>query len=214
MLQNIDLIEKQNVAELKRFGKVTVTTAHEAYSDLATRQKLDVPLHKLGTWVGPELYNGRTYRDKEPILVVSHDEHPLKDQVLAKIARALPQLQIRVVNNLSYEEYKALLSRAKWSLTFGEGLDAYFVEMVFSGGNAFAVYNERFFTPDFVGLETVYPSWDALTERITLDLQHLDEPAAYERCWRRTFDLLSELYNSDRFRENLRAFYRGKYTFP
>ena len=47
MLQNIDLIEGQNVAELKRFGKVTSTTAHEAYSSSATRDALGVTIHKL-----------------------------------------------------------------------------------------------------------------------------------------------------------------------
>jgi hypothetical protein len=145
---------------------------------------------------------------------VSHDEHPLKEEVLGQIARELPQLKIQVVNKLSYEEYKALLARAKWSLTFGEGLDGYFVETVFSGGNAFAVYNERFFTPDFAGLETVYPSWEVLGERITADLQHLDEPISYELYWGHAFDLLSKFYNSDRFRERLRAFYRADYTFP
>jgi SAM-dependent methyltransferase len=213
MLQNIDQIEGQNVGELKHFGTVTVTTGHDAYGNLATRQRLGVPLHRLSVCIGPELYRRTAYQAKEPILVVSHDEHPLKEQVLGQIARALPQLQIRVVNNLSYEEYKALISRAKWSLTFGEGLDGYFAETVFSGGNGFAVYNDRFFTPAFAALETVYPSWEMLSEKITADLQRLDEATAYDRAWRQTYELLTSLYGTDRFRENLRAFYRGEYSF-
>jgi hypothetical protein len=214
MLQNIDLIEGQNVAELKRFGKVTVTTAHEAYGNSATRQALGVTVHKLSVRFGPELYKRTAYPDKKPILAVSHDEHPLKDDVLQQIARAHPQLDIQIVHNLSYEEYKALISRAKWALTFGEGLDGYFAETIFSGGNSFAVFNERFFTPAFAALETVYPSWKILQERMPVDLQRLDEPIAYDRCWRQANDLLTSLYSTDRFRENLRAFYRGEYTFP
>jgi hypothetical protein len=46
------------------------------------------------------------------------------------------------------------------------------------------------------------------------DLQRLDEPIAYDRCWRQAYDLLTSLYSTERFRENLRAFYRGEYTFP
>jgi hypothetical protein len=214
MLQNIDLIEGQNVAELKRFGKVTATTAHEAYGSSATRQMLGVSVHKLGVRTGPELYHRSAYPDKKPILVVSHDEHPLKDEVLRQIARAHPQLEIRIVDNLSYEDYKALVSRAKWALTFGEGLDGYFAETIFSGGNSFAVFNERFFTPAFAALETVYPSWAILVESMPDDLRRLDEPIAYDRCWRQAYDLLSSLYSTARFRENLRAFYRGDYTFP
>lgn len=214
MLQNIDLIQGQNIAQLKRFGKVTATTAHEAYGNSATRQALGVTVHKLSIYFGPELYKPTAYPDKKPILVVSHDQHPLKDEVLKQIARAHPQLKIRVVHDLSYEEYKALVSRAKWALTFGEGLDGYFAETIFSGGNAFAVFNDRFFTPAFAALETVYPSWEVLQERISVDLQRLDEAIAYDRCWRQAFDLLTSLYSTDRFRENLRAFYRGKYTFP
>jgi hypothetical protein len=79
---------------------------------------------------------------------------------------------------------------------------------------AFAVFNDRFFTPAFAELETIYPSWAALMQRMPLDLQRLDEPVVYNRCWRQAYDLLSDLYSVDRFRQNLRMFYRGEYTFP
>lgn len=214
LLQNIDLIQEQNVAGLMRFGKVTCTTAHEAYTSSATREAVGVPLHRLATCNGPELYSRSDYQDKEQVLMVSNDEHPLRELVLHKIAQELPDLKIQVVENLSYEDYAKLAGRAKWSLTFGEGLDAYFVDPVFSGGVSFAVFNPRFFTPAFAELETVYPSWAALIDGITGDIQRLDEPAIYDRCWRPAYDLLSELYSTERFRENLRMFYRGEYTFP
>jgi len=107
-----------------------------------------------------------------------------------------------------------LIRIAKWSLTFGEGFDGYFLEPVFSGGIGFAVFNDRFFTPEFAELETVYPSWEVLMDKIAADIQRLDEPVAYHQYWRRVYDLGSNLYDPDRFRENLRKFYRGEYTFP
>ena len=146
--------------------------------------------------------------------MVGHDEHPLKERVIAVVEKALPALQVQVVKNLKFEEYMDLARRAKWSLTFGEGLDSYFSDPVFSGGVSFAVYNERFFTPAFAKLETVYPSWETLMERMVTDLKRIDEPVAYKRCWKQAWDILNDLYSVARFRENLRSFYRGDYTFP
>jgi hypothetical protein len=214
MVQKIDMAEGQNVSGLMRFGGVTCTTAHEAYTNSTIREAFGVPLHRLSVCNGPECYSRSGYEDKEPLLIVSHDEHPLKEQVLRQIAQVVPELRIQVIQDLHYDDYKKLIRRAKWSLTFGEGLDGYFVEPVFSGGVAFAVFNDRFFTPAFAELETVYPTWEVLMDRITTEFQCLDEPVAYDRCWRQTYDLLSDLYSTERFRENLRRFYRGEYTFP
>src|SRR5207247_4311677 len=47
LVMNIDNIQGKNISGLKRFGKVTCTTAHEAYSNDATREALGVPLHRL-----------------------------------------------------------------------------------------------------------------------------------------------------------------------
>ena len=213
LVQNIDLVQGQDLTALERFGKVTCTTAHEAYSNAETRKALGVALHRLSCCNGPELFTLTPYANKRPLLMVSHDPHPLKETVLDHIHRALPALKIQVIQNLPYEDYCEVARTAKWSLTFGEGLDGYFSDPVFYGGVAFAVFNERYFTPAFAKLETVYPSWEVLMEKITGDFQRLDEPSSYERCWREAFELLSKLYSTERFRENLRSFYRGEYTF-
>lgn len=214
LVQHIDIMRGQDLKRLARFGKVTCTTAHEAYSNEATRAALGVSLHRLSCCNGPERYTLSRYEDKQPLLMVGHDKHPLKEKVIAQIEKALPSLKVQVIQGLTFEEYLEVAQRAKWSLTFGEGLDSYFSDPVFCGGVSFAVYNERFFTPEFAKLETVYPSWDVLMDRITTDLQRLDEPVAYKRCWRAAWDLLNDLYSVERFRQNLRSFYRGEYTFP
>lgn len=214
LLQNIDLVQGQNLEALRNFGAVTCTTAHESYASRATREALGIPTHRLGCFHGPELFHRVAYDEKENLLVVSNDDHPLKKEVLKQISESLPELRIQVIANLSYEKYKELIRRAKWCLTFGEGLDSYFAEVVYSGGVSFAAFNERFFTPAFTKLETVYPSWEVLAERISKDLKRLDEPVAYNRCWREAFDLLSDLSGTEKFRENLRKFYLREYTFP
>lgn len=214
LVQHIDITRGQDLKTLARFGRVTCTTAHEAYTNAAIREELGVTLHRLSCCNGPERYTVSDYADKQPLLMVSHDEHPLKKKVLGQIEKALPELKIQIIQNLSFEEYLDVARRAKWSLTFGEGLDSYFSDPVFSGGVSFAVFNERFFTPEFAKLETVYPSWDVLMEKITGDMRRLDEPVIYKKCWKQAWDILNELYSTERFRENLRAFYRGEYTFP
>jgi hypothetical protein len=209
LFMNVENIRGKNVAGLKRFGKVTCTTAHEAYTNSTTREAMGVPLHRLSVCIGAECYFLSGHKEKEPLLIVSPDVPPLH-----RIAQACPDLTIKIIENLSYTDYTSLIRRAKWSLTFGEGLDGYFAEPVFCGGNSFAVYNNRYFTPPFSVLETVYPSWEILIEKITEDIKRLDEPVAYNRCWRQAYELLCGLYSTERFRENLRMFYRGEYTFP
>ncbi len=214
MVFNIDMIKGQGIAALAGFGRVTCTTAHAAYSNAATRAAIGVPLHRLLICTGAEFYSPAEYREKESLLVVSPDAHPSRELVLQQIARRLPELRVQVIQDLSYEEYKKLIRRAKWSLTFGEGLDGYFAEPVFSGAISFAVFNPRFFTPAFAELENVYSSWEVLLEKITEDIVRLDEPVAYKQSWQRAYDLLSKQLDTNRFREHLRSFYRGEYTFP
>ena len=214
LLMNIENIQGKNVAGLKRFGKVTCTTAHEAYTNSTTREAMGVPLHRLSVCAGPECYSLSGYREKEALMIVSPDPHPLREKVLHRIAQACPDLTIKIIENLSYRDYRKLASSAKWSLTFGEGFDGYFKEPIFSGGISFAVFNDRYFTPPFSKLENVYPSWEILIEQLPADIKCLDEPVAYNRCWRPAYDLICDLYSTERFRENLRMFYRGEYTFP
>lgn len=214
LLQNIDLIEGQRLADLQRFGKVTCTTAHDSYTSLEYREALGVPLHKLGCYNDLSFFPRTDYHKKASILMVSPDPDPRKAEILEHLAKALPELTIQVVENLHYEEYKKLIRRAKWSLTFGEGMDSYFNDLFSSGGVGFAVFNDRFFPQRFAALETVYASWDELKARIVSDIKRLDEPAAYKRCSQSGYDILIDIINADKFLENLRNFYRGEYTLP
>jgi hypothetical protein len=214
MLQNIDQIADQDIGALREYGVVTCTTAHDRYSTRETRSSLGVPLHRLSVLLGPEMYTAVPYEQKKNLLLVSPDAHPLKRLVLSAVSAALPGLDIRVISNVSHEQYKMWLRQAKWMITFGEGLDGYFVESVFSGGVPFAVYNDRFFTPEFALHETVYASWEVCAQSIATDLRRLDTPGAYQRCWGDLNTLLSRIYRTEQFRHNLRRFYMGDYTVP
>ncbi|MBS1660107.1 MAG: hypothetical protein JST68_03550 [Bacteroidetes bacterium] len=192
--------------------QLTMTTAHQRYCTPVQRQHYGVPLHKFSVWISPEKYTFKKYKDKENLIVVSPDGHPMRDTVLERL-NAIPGLRVQIIRNLTYEEFKATVAKAKWTLTFGEGLDAYIIEPIFSGAIGFAVYNEDFFTPDFKDLPTLYSSYDELLARIAGDIERLDKEAAFEPYQKEQYDILTKYYSFSEYRSNLRLFYEGKYTF-
>ena len=146
--------------------------------------------------------------------MVSPDENPRRADVMAMVKAMRPDLKIVVVRDMVYEDYKTLVARAKWSLTFGEGLDAYFIEMACCGGVPFAVFNDRFFTEEFRDLPTVYPSWDAMIDDLPAALQRIGREPQFDETSAEIRRRLAKLYDFGKYQENLRLFYEKRYTFP
>ncbi len=212
LLQNIDLAPEHEVINtLSSHARLTCTTAHQAYSNDATAQRLGCPVHKLSTYVSPELYVSRSYREKQNMLIVSPDPHPARIPVLNILKAHFPLMQIVIVEGMTYEQYKKVIGRARWALTFGEGLDGYFVESIFSGTVAFAVYNDRFFSQDFKTLHTVYPSYSELAERISTDIQRLDDEAKYTAYQKMEYSVCASHYQHEKYVANLAKFYDHYY---
>ena len=132
--------------------------------------------------------------------------------VLEIIATKFPQLQLQVIRNLSYEDYRRVISKAKWAITFGEGLDFYFIESIFSGGISFAVYNEKFFTKDFNNLQTVYPDYETLIQNICKDIIRLDNKKSYTEYQRDQFKMCAKYYNYKIYKDNVSSFYKKYYS--
>lgn len=214
MLQNIELLSPmQYIKRLKQFGNLTCTTAHEKYATLEQREKLGFPLHRLSWFLSPEKYARKNYAEKENLMIVSPDSHPRKLEILSAIAAKLPRLKIQIIENLTYEEYKNVISRAKWALTFGEGLDGYFVETIFSGGISFSVYNRKFFTNDFQSLRTVYDNYDLLMEKICSDIEKLDNKITYTDYQGKQYTVCCNHFNYLEYIKNIKLFYEGRYTY-
>ena len=214
MLQNIDALSPMKYVEgLKRLGHLTCTTAHDKYSTLELSRELGFPLHKLSVYVSPEQYHKRSYSEKENLMIVSPDADPRKSAILDLIGKEFLQLKIQIIEDLTYEEYKKLISRAKWALTFGEGLDNYFIETVFSGGVSCSAYNSRFFTEDFKSLRTVYDNYHVLIKKICSDIKDLDHEMAFTTYQKEQYDRCSAHYNYGEYVKNLELFYQGKFTY-
>jgi hypothetical protein len=213
MLQNIDLCKPDDIQPLRTLtDEMTCTTSHDRYSTQEQSTRFGIPLHKLSVFV--DAYEQRRWTERQDIMVLSPDQHPLRDRVIDTIKKGLPNLELVTIGGMSYENYRSLIAKAKWSLTFGEGLDGYFAEMAWTGGIPFAVYNDRFFMPQFRDLPTVYDTWDELQTWIVGDILKLDDEEVYEVAGEPIRQVLNELYSCEKYRENIRLFYNEQYSFP
>jgi hypothetical protein len=213
MLQNIDLCKPDDIQPLKTLtDEITCTTAHDRYSTQEQSTRFGIPLHKLSVFV--DRYEQRRWAEKQDIMVLSPDQHPLRNRVIDTVKKGLPSLELITVENMPLESYRSLIAKAKWSLTFGEGLDGYFAEMAWTGGIPFAVYNDRFFMPQFRELPTVYDTWDELQTWIVGDILKLDHTEVYDAAGEPIRKVLNELYSCEKYRENIRLFYNEQYSFP
>ncbi|MCW3995881.1 MAG: hypothetical protein NWE98_07000 [Candidatus Bathyarchaeota archaeon] len=214
LIQNIEFLPSvKYLRRLWAFGKLTATTAHAKYSNETLRNRLGFPLHRLSVFISPESYNFKKYSEKQDLMIVSPDKNPQKNQILQHIAQKLPFLKVQVIKNLTYEDYKETISNAKWALTFGEGLDGYFIETVFSGGVGISVFNENFFTSDFKNMRTIFPSYADLENRIVHEITALNNENTFSEYQKKQFEVCKKLYNYECYLKNLKDFYEGEYTF-
>lgn len=213
--QNISLMPGLDIIASAKsiFGSVTITTAHQQYATNYYQDLYGVPLHKLSVWISPEQYHFESFEKKKNLLVVSPDYHPDKEKILERIRSSFPELEVLIIQNLTYENYKMIISEAKWSLTFGEGLDGYFIEPVFSGAVSFAIYNKDFFTDDFKSLKTVYINSENLYKKLCEDILLLNTATRYKEYQRSMFDICAKHYSIADYQSNLKMFYERKYTF-
>ena len=149
---------------------------------------------------------------KKELIVISPDEHPFKEKILQLLYKT--NLEVKILQNLPYNEFKEIVSRAKWAITFGEGLDGYILEPIFSGTIGFAVYNEDFFTEDFKNSNGIYSSYTEMADSIIPDIKMLDQESNYEVFQKKQFDLCAKHYNYNEYKQNIRLFYKQQYTYP
>ena len=216
MNQNVDqLPSPAELESLRSIGSVvTMTTAHERYCTEELSRRYAMPVHHLSVPIDADQYRAPSFADKDDLVVFSPDDRAKNAHVVRLLTERLPHLGTIVIDGVPYAEYRRILERAKFTFTFGEGLDYYFVESVFSGGIAFAVFNDSFFTPTFQPLDSVYSSFDELRARVVPELERLSEPNGYRKYQASQAELLAEIYNLRRFRDNLSRFLRGEYTWP
>lgn len=193
---------------------LTCTSAHPSYCTLNERRNWGVPLHHLPAWFYPDDAPLQPFESKRDLLIASPDKCPWREAILETIATDLPDLEIKIIQDTPFDQYVALEKEAKWSLTFGEGMDAYFIGTFMRGGIGFAVYNDFYFTDNYRGFQTVYPSYDVLQQRIVDDIKSLDCKEKMEGYNSQVRPLLNATWGPNQTRIALESFYRGELTFP
>lgn len=208
LLQNIDLCPNSTeMQELAKMGALSCTTAHAAYATREVEQRLGCPLYHLSTGVDSANYKRVAYADKEQLIVYSPDADPRKKQVILTLRQQLSDYQFVEICGISYEGFKNLIARARFSITFGEGMDGYFIEPIFSGAIGCAVFNTRFFPGHFKGTDFVYDSWDELIANLVTDIRACEDSRTFTAVNERQFSLLSRIYSFDAYRNNITLFY-------
>ena len=170
-------------------------------------------MHHLSTFSDPGKYIKRSYKNKKNIIVISPDNNKYKFDIIEKIKQELQYYKIIVIENFRYNEYKQLISRAKFSITFGEGLDGYYVEPTFSGTIAFSVYNEDFFTSKYRQLPTIYSDYKSMLTNLCKDINLYDNKNIYNKICNENFKFLKTIYKFDLYKEKLKNFYQNNYDF-
>lgn len=193
--------------------KLTITCAHRRYCTPNQRSSYNMPVHMLSTSNLVE-YKYKPYSQKENILLYSPDNNGNKSAILFAIREAFPDLKMKMIKNMEYSEYLELISRAKWMITFGEGLDGYAMESIRSGAISFAVFNHTFFNERFENLPNIYNSYQDMLNHIVYDMKRLDEQEEFKKL----NDLLimkdREEKDEIRYKNNIKAYYKGEFTYP
>ena len=216
MNQNIQIMPAPEVINQLRqlTPRLTITTAHSSYTTPALRQLYGAPTHLLSAWFEQQEIKKVPYSEKQDILIVSPDEHPDKQKILDRIRQAFPALQLIVIKNMKYDDFKLLEAKAKWAISFGEGFDGYTIFPVLKGGVSFTVYNEDFFLPKYRAVPTFYSSYKALYESIVADMQRLDNAPAYEAYNREVAALCQQDHSYEKYLQRVKEFYQEDYTLP
>jgi hypothetical protein len=212
-IMNIQILSSdRSIARLRQLGKLTCTTGHKRYSNAELGRRLGCPMYRISTFMSPEHYHTTPYAEKENLMIVSPDWQPEKNEILRLIAHECPEIRMEIIQNMSYKQYRELITRAKWSLTFGEGIDGYFIETIFSGGIGFAVYNDDFFTEDFRNVKTVYSGYDAMARNICRDIKFLDNEESYANYQKEQYELSCEQqYTHAEYVRALTEFYQREF---
>jgi hypothetical protein len=210
LLQNINRIPPKSAIEaLEKLGTTTATVAHKASMESA--KSLDCPVHYLSWWLCPEAFSRATYSSKQKLIVISPDEHPEKTKIVNRIRAVLPDHKIVEIRNMTYRQYKNIIRDSKFTFTFGEGLDGYFVESIFSGGIGMAIFSDRYFTAEYRNLDGVFLDSDHAIRGVTEFLEGANNELQYNAIAERQHQLVAKSFVQKEYLRNISTFYQEYY---
>lgn len=213
--QNINLMPDLGVVDeiVEYFDTVTQTCAHSKYCTEEMSQKYKMPLHLLPADY-PVKYYPKPYFEKENIIAYSNDIIPQKAEILKELKKLLNNYEFVLIENLPFIEYKKLISRAKFTISFGEGWDGYFFQPYFSESIGICVFNENFCPKYMKSLPTVFDSYDNFAEKICTFVRNNDNEESYNKILAEVKNVFWPPQNPEipSMPTPLEQFYLGNYT--
>ncbi|UYZ09252.1 FkbM family methyltransferase [Agrobacterium salinitolerans] len=203
--------------QITKFSKIA--TAHPRYCTQSLALKSGLPVKQL-TPLLPVMEFRRSV-DRQRIFMLSPDvfTDPLtgitSEDIIVELKKILPDFEFVIVNGLTLAEYLELASKAMFSLTFGEGMDGYFIEPILSGGVSFAVYNEVFFPEYFADAPTVRKDWRSLLSLIE-DVAdgYASNPDLYNNISNELRELIGKTYSREITKNNFNDLIDGMVDHP
>ena len=191
---------------------ITMTIAHRKYCTRELSIEYKMPVHFFSAeYIAT--YQFKEYKDKENIILYSPDFHESKTQILNKLKKYFKNYRLIEIKNMKYKDYLDIISRAKFMITFGEGLDGYFLETFISGGLSFAVYNKEFFLKKYKAIDTLFENYELLEKSIIKTIEKYDDELIYNSISEKARKIINSEYNHNEYIENLKKYYKEEYTF-
>ena len=217
MNQNIELMpEPEKLKDLyKLTNNITQTIAHDRYATQEVCDKWQIPTHLFSVNCDMSKYKAYSFDEKEKIIVLSPDWNEHKERIIEKLEKKLPDWKLITVNNMTFTEYMDLISRAFFTITFGEGFDGYFLQPPVVESIGFAVYNNEFFpSENWLKFDNVFKSYDEMHENIVGIIKQLQsDRESYLSLSKQVKTEHDKLYSYEKFHSNLKRFYNKDYDF-
>lgn len=216
---NQNILKMPEVAKLKDLynltKNITQTIAHNRYATQEMCNKYNMPVHLLSVHIDLSEYKPYNFEEKEKIIVLSPDYNENRDRIIKKIQLEMPDFKLITVKNMTFSEYMELISKAYFTITFGEGMDGYFLQPQIVGSMGFSVYNSEFFPNDnWKKFVQVYKSYDEMYEKITDDFKELlDNKMLYYGAIDEVINECKKIYNFDNWLDNIKRFYDKNYDY-
>lgn len=213
--QNIELMpEASKLKTLEALTEnITQTIAHKRYATHKICDKWQMPAHFLSVYVNLPEHKHYNFDEKEKIIVLSPDIIDYKQTIIDKLKNNLPNFKLITVQNLSFDRYLDLISKAYFSISFGEGFDGYFNQPAYAGSVGFSVYNDTFF-PDknWSKLENVFSSYNEMSKNIVEKCKNLlENKIEYEKIVQTHRESLKKLESVELLKKRLNEFYSKNY---
>ena len=218
MNQNIELMPPCTSIQglFKITEEVTQTCAHHQYCNQMLSDNYATPLLLLPAFIDLSMYKMQTYYSKQNIITYSPDSHAYKDSILNELMKSFQDYKFIEIKNMSFHQYMCLVRSSKFTITFGEGFDGYFLQPITMGGISFAVYSERFFPhKDYINHDNIFVDYESMLNGIVETIKQIDEKQSYDTLNQTLRSELSKIngYTYKDYKFNLERLYMREFDY-